>query len=213
MDAVALGRRFLETTRGQIVTLLRRGTHTVEEMASALRLTDNAVRNHLAALERDGIVRAEGVRRGSGAGKPAVLYELNPDAAPLLSRAYPPVLSTVLDVMVDELPAERSESMLREVGRRLARRLGGRAQGTVQARVRAAAGVLEALGGDVQVAGAKGASTIEGSGCPLSTVVCHRPEVCKAVEALLAEVAGAPVHTRCEHGDRPRCRFEVEHAG
>lgn len=209
MDAAALGRRFADSTRGQIVVLLRRSEQTVEELARALGLTDNAVRNHLSALERDGLVRQGGVRRGSGAGKPAVLYELHPDAAPLLSRAYPPVLSTVMDVLVDELPAERADELLREVGRRLARRLGGRASGDLPARVLAAAQVLEALGGDVRVVEEGEAQRIEGAGCPLSTVICHRPEVCHAVEAMIAEIVGEPARSCCEHGAKPRCCFEI----
>ena len=60
--------RFLDSTRGQVATLLRRGSRTVEELAVELGLTDNAVRNHLALLERDGVVRQVGVRRGKGAG-------------------------------------------------------------------------------------------------------------------------------------------------
>ena len=96
MDAAGLGRRFLESTRGQIVTLLRRGPLTVEDLARSLGLTDNAVRNHLSSLERDGLVRQEGVRRGGGVGKPATLYELHPDADVLFSRAYPPALRAVV---------------------------------------------------------------------------------------------------------------------
>jgi predicted ArsR family transcriptional regulator len=209
MDAAALGRRFLESTRGQVVALLRRGERTVEELAIALGLTDNAIRNHLAALERDGLIRQLGVRRRPGAGKPAVLYELHPDTAPLLSRAYPPVLGTVVDVLVEELPADRAAEMLREVGRRLARRSAIAAGGTLEARTRAAAEVLEALGGDVEVERAEGGQVIRGSGCPLSAVVCHRPEVCTAVEAMISEIAGAPARSRCQHGERPRCCFEV----
>ena len=210
MDAAVLGRRFLESTRGQIVALLRRGDRTVEELAGSLGLTDNAVRNHLAALERDGLVRQEGVRRGPGAGKPASIYVLHPDAAPLLSRAYPPVLSTVLDVVVDELDAEGSTNVMREVGRRLARSVGGRAQGDFDARVQAAAGVLESLGGDVEVVrGGDEAPRITGSGCPLSSVVCHRPEVCQAVETLVSEIVGAPAQSCCVHGARPRCCFTI----
>ena len=41
-------------------------------MAAALGLTDNAVRAHLTALERDGVVNAGGVRRAGTAGKPAM---------------------------------------------------------------------------------------------------------------------------------------------
>lgn len=213
MDAAALGRRFLESTRGQIISLLRRGERTVEELAVALALTDNAIRNHLSALERDGLVRQLGVRRRAGAGKPAVLYELHPDTAPLLSRAYPPVLGTVVDVLVEELPHDRAEELLREVGRRLARRTGGTAHGTLAARTRAAAGVLEALGGDVDVTESGGAQWIRGSGCPLSAVVCHRPEVCTAVESMITEIAGAPAQSHCEHGEKPKCCFEVKPAG
>ncbi|HEX5829877.1 MAG TPA: helix-turn-helix domain-containing protein, partial [Gemmatimonadaceae bacterium] len=117
MAAVEPGTRFLESTRGRVVALLRRGARTVEELARSLGLTDNAVRNHLATLERDGIVRQDGVRRGPGAGKPAVLYDLRPEAEPLFSRAYPPVLTTLLDVVIEELPAERASELLREVGR------------------------------------------------------------------------------------------------
>jgi predicted ArsR family transcriptional regulator len=214
MASADLGRRFLETTRGQIVSLLRRGARTVEELARAVGLTDNAVRNHLATLERDRIVRQDGVRRGQGVGKPAVLYEVHPDAEPLFSHAYPPVLGAVVDVLVDELPAEQSEALLREVGRRLARDLGGRASGSLEERARAAAAVLNALGGDVDVVRADdgGSLRLQGHGCPLSAAVARRPEVCRAVETLVAEVTGAPARECCAHGERPSCCFAVESA-
>jgi predicted ArsR family transcriptional regulator len=73
--------RFFASTRGQIITLLLRSSRTVDELAQALELTDNAVRVHLATLERDGMVQQRGVRRGSG--KPAYVYTLTPDAEQL----------------------------------------------------------------------------------------------------------------------------------
>ena len=56
--------RFLSTTRGRIITLLRRAGRSVEELAQALDLTHTAVRAHLAALERDGLVQQRSERRG-----------------------------------------------------------------------------------------------------------------------------------------------------
>lgn len=211
MTSAGLGQRFLETTRGRVVSLLRRGARTVEELARALGLTDNAVRNHLATLERDGLVRPDGVRRGPGAGKPAVLYELSPDAEPLLSRAYQPVLTAVLDVIVDELPGDQAAALLREVGRRLAATAGSpaRAADSLDDRVRAAAAVLTALGGEVEVVAEGGALRLRGFACPLSTTVSRRPELCAAVESLVSEIAGAPARECCEHGERPRCCFAV----
>src|SRR5690348_4696322 len=109
--------RFLTSTRGQIITLLRRDAHTVDELAQALGLTDNAVRDHLAALERDGIVQQRGVRRGSR--KPSSVYDLTPAAEQLFPKAYDPVLQQLLEVLDERLSRGDVESALGEVGRRL----------------------------------------------------------------------------------------------
>src|SRR5574340_12073 len=61
--------RFMTSTRGRLLSLLRRQAHTVEELAQRLGLSDNAVRAHLATLERDGLVEQRGVRRDGGVGK------------------------------------------------------------------------------------------------------------------------------------------------
>jgi predicted ArsR family transcriptional regulator len=114
-------RRFFESTRGRVVTLLRRAGFTVDELARELDLTDNGVRAHLAVLERDGIVRQRGsVRRSSGGGKPAYVYELTQEGEDLFPKAYEPTLRRLLDVLGERLGPEESEALLRLVGRRLA---------------------------------------------------------------------------------------------
>ena len=102
--AATWDRRFFRSTRGRIVTLLRRSGRTVEGLARELGLTDSGVRAHLATLERDGVVRQRGfVRRGSGGGKPAYVYELTPEAEELFPKAYEPVLRQLLDVLSGRL--------------------------------------------------------------------------------------------------------------
>jgi predicted ArsR family transcriptional regulator len=97
-----------------MVTLLRRGGLTVDELAKAVALTNNGVRAHLATLERDGLVRQRGtVRPASGGGKPAYVYELTPEAEGLFPSAYEPVLGRLLDVLSEELGAQESEALLR----------------------------------------------------------------------------------------------------
>jgi len=101
--------RFLTSTRGRLITLLRRDTRTVDDLASALNLTDNAVRAHLAALERDGIVRQSGVRRDGGVGKPAFAYELTADAAPGIMCA------DVIGALADDLNTPKAIASLHEL--------------------------------------------------------------------------------------------------
>ena len=110
--------RFFASTRGKIVVLLRRARHTVDELASAVGLTDNAVRAHLATLERDGLVQQHGVRRGEG--KPASLYELTIEAERLFPKAHAPVLGQLLTVLEERTPSEDLTAAMREVGQRMA---------------------------------------------------------------------------------------------
>jgi predicted ArsR family transcriptional regulator len=58
--------RLFGDTRVEMLRLLRRSRQTITSLADALRLTDNAVRTHVAALERDGIVEPAGIQRDSG---------------------------------------------------------------------------------------------------------------------------------------------------
>ena len=201
--------KFFASTRGQIVTLLRRSGLTVEDLAGVLDLTDNGVRAHLAILERDGIVRQRGsLRRRSGGGKPAYVYELTQEAENLFPKAYEPTLRRLLDVLSDQLGSEESEALLRSVGRRLAEEHSTRADGA-HARLEAAVGVLNELGGLAELEEREGAVVIRGYSCPLAGVTPEHPEVCRMAETLITELAGVPVHERCDRGERPRCCFEV----
>ena len=201
--------KFFESTRGRMVTLLRRSGRTVEELARALGLTDNGIRAHLAVLERDGIVRQRGsVRRGSGGGKPAYVYELTVEAEELFPKAYEPTLRRLLIVLSDQLGPEESEALLRLVGRRLAGEHSMRADG-VHARLEAAVKVLNELGGLAELEERDGSVVIRGYSCPLAGVTPDHPEVCRMAETLIAELAGVPVRERCDRGETPRCCFEI----
>ncbi len=200
--------RYFESTRGQIVPLLRRSGRTVEELAHSQGLTNNGVRAHLAVLERDGIVRQRGsVRRGSG-GKPAYVYELTPKAEDLFTKAYEPTLRRLLDVLDERLGAEDRDALLRAVGRDLEEGKTVPTDGT-RARLEAAVAVLNELGGLTQLEERDGALVIQGYSCPLAALTPDHPEVCRMAETLVTEVAGVPVYERCDRGERPRCCFEV----
>jgi predicted ArsR family transcriptional regulator len=201
--------KFFEGTRGKVVTLLRRGGRTVEELAQELGLTDNGVRAHLATLERDGIVRQRGsVRRGSGGGKPAYVYELMPEAEGLFPKAYEPVLRQLLDVLAGHLGPEESEALLSSVGRHIAEGQPVPADG-VHARLEAAVGVFNELGGLAELEECDGSFVIRGYSCPLAAVAPGHPEVCRMAETLLSELADVPVYEHCDRGERPRCCFEI----
>ena len=196
--------RLLGSTRGRIVTLLRGSERTVNELAGELGLTDNAVRAHLAALERDGLAVLRGVRRGVG--KPAHLYALTPEAETLFPRAYGVVLKTLVDALRHALPGEQVDALVHETGRRLAAGF-PRAGGGLPERAEAAVQVLAGLGGVAEWRAEGGAVAIRGFGCPLREAVDDNPLVCRIAAALLSEVVGRDVEECCERGEAPACRF------
>jgi len=193
------------------VTLLRRCGRTVEDLARLLGLTDNGVRAHLAALERDGIVRQRGVlRRGSG--KPAYVYGLTPQAEELFPKAYGPVLGELLDVLAERVGPEETEVLLRAVGSRMAHGRDVRAGG-VRARLEAGVALLNDMGGLAELEEHGEAVLIRGYSCPLTALVPEHPGVCRMAETLLTELTGVPVHEHCDRGEKPRCCFEAALAG
>src|SRR5690242_20836931 len=104
-------KRFLASTRGRILSLLRRGGRTVNELAEATHLTDNAVRAHLATLERDGLVQPGGTRPGTR--KPNVVYELTAEASQVFPKPYGPVLQQLLEILSECLRPTDLEQVLR----------------------------------------------------------------------------------------------------
>lgn len=199
--------RFLESTRGRIVARLRRGPATVEELARAVGLTENGIRVHLATLERDGWIHAEGVRRAEGPGKPATLYVLPREAEHLLSAAYRPLLLALLASLVEQEKPARVRSLLKDAGRRLGALLADGAGGRPPDR---AVRVLEALGGAAEVEERRnGRFVVRGLGCPVGEAVAVDPGVCSAVTALLAGALHAEVKETCDRSGRPSCCFEV----
>ena len=203
--------RILEKTRARIVELLRLGAKTTDELAQALGLSDNAVRAHLATLERDGLVQSGGERREGRVGKPATIYEITPDAEPLFSQAYLPLLTSLLAALGERLPRAQLERLLVDVGARLAARL-RRPTGDLGQRVHAASRLLNHLGGlsSVEKKGRGAGYLIQSHGCPVSVAVRERPEVCEAVVSLLSEVTGADVRSCCQRSGQPSCCFEIQ---
>jgi predicted ArsR family transcriptional regulator len=200
----------LKGTRGRIIGLLRRSDLTANEIADRLELTHNAVRGHLAALQHEGLVREGGSRR-SGT-RPAVVYALVPEAEAIFSRAYVPFVAHLVRVLQERLDQKQLDEVMHAVGRGLASDW-PRVHGDLPHRVEGAAELLEELGALNEIERLDGGFVIRGYGCLLSQAVHRRPEVCRAVESLVAELVDAPVKECCDReGERPRCCFEISAA-
>jgi predicted ArsR family transcriptional regulator len=124
---------------------------------------------------------------------------------------YGLVLRHLLDVLKERISSKEVDEIVRTVGHRLAP--GYRPAVLAeqpQKRVEQAIAVLRELGGFCKSEGGNGKITLRCFECPLGLVVMGHPEVCRLVEALLADVLGLPVQERCQTEPAPQCYFEIE---
>ena len=209
MERTGWNKRLLASTRGRILALLRGENRTVNELAAALDLTDNAVRAHLLSLERDGLVQQHGIKPGKR--KPHAAYGLSTGAEHIFPKAYGPLLAHFVTVISNRLNRRALRATMREVGRAVAadhlERWKGRGRGE---RIKAALDLLDDLGGSAKFEESEGKQFIHGrNGCPLAAVTASHPEACLIVESLLSKVIGVPAKKCCEYGETLRCCFEL----
>jgi predicted ArsR family transcriptional regulator len=201
---------WLERLKGEsqakLLRFLRRAPQTIAALAEELDLSDNAVRTHIAALERDGLIVQSGTLRDTG-GKPARVYSLSREGEELFPKAYALVLGELVQEIASQDGQEKARALLQLVARRLAST--SRQGGSMNERVQSAAAALTRLGGEVQVIEEQEGWLLQGNACPLSAVASGHPEVCELARALISEITGLPATECCDRRDRPRCAFRV----
>ena len=86
----------MHSTKHEILTLLKRNDgSTVDELATSLELAPMTVRQHLMAQERDGLVRAEEVRRATG--RPHYRYRLTDEGHRRIADGHDRVLALFVE--------------------------------------------------------------------------------------------------------------------
>jgi predicted ArsR family transcriptional regulator len=194
-------------SRDRIIRLLLKHQHTIEALAKKLGVTKNAVRAQIALLEREGIVEIQGEVKGTR--RPAAVYGLRPGADVHFSKAYPVILSHLVRLLAQKLSQDEFRTVMRELGQRLAGAM-PRPSGDARERIRAALKFLKMLGSVAEMAEENGKVVISSYGCPIAEAVTVDARSCIVMEALLKELTGLPVTERCDHGERPSCRFEIK---
>ena len=206
MSESKLDTRFFESTRGQIVMLLRDSAKTVNEIADTLKLTDNAIRAHLLSLERDRLVEQKGVVKGFR--KPHNTYGLTGEARHLFPKPYAFLFNKLLDALKRTLSTTTFLHTLRDVGHGIGNE--NFADGDLDSRLDESLKILESLGGAAKVVRENGKVIIKSESCPFSEAVSAHPEVCKVAESMIEEIVEKPVKEVCDREASPKCCFEID---
>jgi len=201
-------RRLLSGTRGRLLAELRRSPATVNALTERLAISANAVRSHLAALERDGIVVLEPQQK-QGVGKPAYQYRLTGEARSLTPKAYDTMLDVVLTAARENAGADVYTAILENAADRLAGPA-PRAQADLETRLADTKALLASIGADVEIERKGNKLRMRGADCPLASMVGAHPELCGVLAAVIARRLGVAVNDCCDRTQElPRCCFEA----
>jgi len=202
--------RFFQTTRGKIVSeLRRRGSASATDLARSFGLSPNAVRQQLMVLERDGLVAETSVRRGPT--KPTYEFSLTADADKLFPQAYDKMLTAVLH----ELRTQFGTAGVQRVFDGLSQRAVERASLAVTAaspegKVAQLTEMLRKSGVVAEYSLIDGGFALHEHNCPYSSTAKEHPEVCQVIHHVIDETIGGE-HVQTEslaHGGK-ECRFEL----
>ena len=206
---------FFQTTRGRIVELLqRRGPSTASELAGECGLTPNAIRQHLARLEGDGLVAEASARRGPT--KPSLVFSLTAEGRRLFPQRHGALLHALLEEISESQGPERVGELMHAIGKRSARKYASRFAGKNQEeRVAELTSILREQGviADFKALGRDG-FVLREHNCPFRETVTTHPEVCSVVHTIMAEVLPGKVEQfkSIAKGDES-CEFAITASG
>ena len=200
------------SSRGRIVALLRQGASTADEMAAELGVTAAAIRAHITAMERDGIVQRAG--RRSGTTRPSLIFALTPEVEQLLSGAYVPLLIELVRQAAARFKPRELRELMRHTGRGLAAAFPRSTvpDAPLAVRVNEVSVLLnDQFGSTMKVEKSNNHYTMRGFGCPLAVLTGNHPSVCLAIESLIATLIDTGVQECCDRAQRPQCCFLIAH--
>jgi predicted ArsR family transcriptional regulator len=184
--------------------LHKAGGMSIDELAEHLAVTRTAIRQHLAALERDGLV-ARGETRPTGR-RPEQLYQLTDHAREQFPRQYQLLASALIDEVADIIGPEALATLMRNLGRKLA--LDREQQVVDETKI---VQHMNQAGYEAEVFfRSSGDQEIVAHNCVFHRLAAAHPVVCELDLALIGALGGAEVdHTECMVRGGNVCRFKL----
>ncbi len=201
-----------EGTRGEILKLIKsRGEATVPELRRQLEIAPNAIRGHLAILEREGLIAFRW--RKQPRGRPLKVYYLSEQAEGLFPKQYDQLLEELITEIAHADGAAKFQQLLEGMARRWARDLAPELKELpLESRLQEIARHLD-LGGMMAFLEKEDAGlyNLKVFNCVYRrTSQAHR-EICTLIPTLIGDLTGAKVTVeRSIHVGNAHCQYLIE---
>lgn len=180
---------------------------TIDALAEKYGISRNGIRQHLLALERDGLVtRGEALPSG---GRPEHVYVLTKAGIEKFPRQYAWMSELLLQAMREDAGDEKMEQRLEAMGGNIGASFRPRLRGIPgsPSQLAALAEAMVDLGYDAETATEEGQTIVRAHNCVFHQLAQQHPQVCKFDTALLSAATGCSVEqSACmRNGDNACC--------
>jgi predicted ArsR family transcriptional regulator len=193
-------------TRERILELMLKSEEplTVQAVASVVGISRNAAHQHLAGMEREGLIeRGAAVQTG---GRPSRGFHLSAAGRATFPRQYSLLAKQLLGELSQLLGPDELRGAMRRIGKMLAGTLADRAGPNADEAL--IAGLMRELGYESRVVDGPDGPEIEAHNCVFHDLAQADQTICEVDLALLRSLSGKVVeHRRCMARGEGSCRF------
>lgn len=186
---------------------------SIDELATELDISRNAVKQHLVGLEKDQLVREAALN--STGGRPSRNYTLTEQGRNRLPKQYPWFCNLLLSELKTELGETALRQMLWRMGVSLARSLAPQFSGKDPAQKQSALlELMQSLGYHAEMEADQAQPTIKAVNCVYHDLAQQHPELCEFDRALIATLLDKPIEqTACMALQDCACKFKICNSG
>jgi len=181
----------------------------VEQLCEKLRVSHNAVRQHLTALGSANLIERAPPRQTGG--RPGAIFVITESGRELFPRHYGHIAGGLIEKLFGTLGREHVMAMLRALGTQLANEQPAPVdQSDTELASKQLAERLTALGYEAAAIKHDGEPQIEAHNCVFHSLAARHPEVCHFDLAFLSASSGREVrHAECMVRGGRTCRFSL----
>ncbi|MBI1387380.1 MAG: winged helix-turn-helix transcriptional regulator [bacterium] len=185
-------------TRMTILCLLKKnGKMTAKQVGEALGVTSMGARQHLTAMEKEGVLDSEFVRQK--AGRPALYFKLTPRSDKFFPQQYNDLIINLLRTMEEMDGRDKIGQLLDQRRKKLKTQYESRMNGGgTDERIQTLSQLRDQEGYMTNLSDRDGSFEFVEHNCPISRVAHEYPEICQQELALFRELIGLQVE-RVDH--------------
>ncbi len=195
-------------SRDRTLSLLLRSDEalSVQALAGRLSISRNAAHQHVAALERNGLIeRASPIQTK---GRPSQGYRLSEAGASTFPRHYALIARQLLAELSHALGPVELRGALQRIGASLADSMAIDSSADDGQAIASVAGLMRELGYESSMIDGEDGPEIEARNCVFHDLAMADPTICEVDLALLRSMTGRAVeHRRCMARGERTCRF------